>query len=139
MTENDVPSTPITVIDGRDITVFETLNDAEAAVETYDVDEHEFFDAAGRPLTPITEGYKVRLRRDPSSPPEVERLESALRAYFTGLATRDDRWEAFATRAANAAELRELLDLRLSLGREAENEKRRLRSLWGRLSGRDED
>ena len=109
---------PYVVVEGKDVTAFERLQDVESAIEAVDVAGYEFFDATGRRLAASVEGYRVRLYADPKAAPEPERLETALRDYFAGMAAKHERFAGYEKAADRARTLSDLLDLRIRLSNE---------------------
>lgn len=95
-----------------DVIVFSDLETMHADIEALDASNVELFDAAGRPLRAVVEGYKWHVDEHWTGDPDPDRLIDLLRSYFSRL---PDELAEFASRAVAAASLDELLQLRIEL------------------------
>ncbi len=106
---------PFFAIEGHDVAVFDSLDDMASAIEAYDVDDNQFFDARGRPLAATVDGYRVSgFGPVPDVADDPEELERLLRRYFGRLPDRD---RSYSEAAAEARSLDELVRLCLDYER----------------------
>lgn len=103
---------PFVVSDRGDVYVVNDLQAMYAQVEAIDASTMEFFDAAGRPIRVIVEGYKWHVDQHGADVPAPDRLVGILRDYFARLPA---ALTGFSARAAAATSLDELVQLRLEL------------------------
>jgi hypothetical protein len=82
-----LPTPPIFVIEGRDVTIFESLEDAQLQVEPIDVLEGVYvaYDAEGRILRMVVEGDQVKVRLGEDEPTHAEELSRILKDYLKEL------------------------------------------------------
>ena len=103
---------PFIAVEGSDVSIYESLHHMASQFEAFDVGANEFFDARGRLLSAVTEGYRVVTFVPLPGAPNPERLVAALGRYFKGLSDRDG---AYANAAREALSLDDLVRLRLEL------------------------
>ena len=73
-------SPPFVVNDHGDLHVLDSSE--HTGVEIYDAMHFEYFDAEGRKLRPIVEGYQVALELDADANPEPDRLRDLIQTYI---------------------------------------------------------
>lgn len=103
---------PFLANDRGDVYVYDTLEAMRADIEAIDASKIEFFDADGRPIRVIVEGYKWHIDEHSADPPAPDRLTDILRDYFARL---PEELADFSARASAASSLDELLRLRIDL------------------------
>ncbi|HEX4324923.1 MAG TPA: hypothetical protein VHZ77_09875 [Gaiellaceae bacterium] len=111
----NVLTPPFLAGDRGDIYVFADLNAMYSGVEAYDAPKMDLFDATGRPLRAVVDGYSWTVDQDQVGRPDPERLESILQSYFARL---PEAFSAYSARAAKAANLNDLVRLRQELAHE---------------------
>lgn len=118
---------PFVGSDRGDVYVYDDLNAMYARIEAVDAPSMDLFDAAGRPLRAVVEGYTWTVDADQVDAPQPDRLISILRNYFDRL---PEKFSDYAARAKAAHGLDDLLTLRQELARE------QAPGVWGKLFGR---
>jgi len=108
---NDLKS-PFVANDRGDVIAFDDLDTMCGDIEAIDASKMELFDATGRPLRAVVEGYKWHIDEHRVGDPEPDRLTDILRGYFARL---PDQLAGFSARAVAASSLEELLQLRIEL------------------------
>jgi hypothetical protein len=106
---------PFVASDSGDVYVYDDLKAMYAEVEAYDAPSMDLFDATGRPLRVVVQGYTWTVDEDRVDSPEPERLVSILRTYFERL---PEQYSSYRARAADTPGLSDLLTLRQELARE---------------------
>ena len=106
---------PFLASDRGDIDVFDDLSQMYAGVEAVDASHMDLFDATGRPLHAIVDGYTWTVDQHRAEPPDPERLALILRSYFARL---PKTFSAYSARAATAPSLDDLVHLRQELAHE---------------------
>ena len=118
---------PFVGSDRGDVYVYDDLSAMQRGIEAYDAPNMDLFDAMGRPLRAIVDGYSWTVDQDQIAPPDPERLVSILRTYFERL---PEQFSGYRARAADTSSLSDLLTLRQELAREPAP------GIWARLFGR---
>ncbi len=103
---------PFVANDRGDVMAFDLLQTMYADIEAIDASKIEFFDATGRPLRAVLEGYTWHVDEHRPGEPAPERLAEILRDYFSRL---PDELAEFSSRAEATSSLEELLQLRIEL------------------------
>jgi hypothetical protein len=100
---------PFFAVEGWDIWLFESLDAMARGVEANDVNDNDFYDARGMPLTAHTKKYLISgFRVAPGGQLEAEKLGEALRASLTHL---PERFARYAEAAARAESLHDLVEI----------------------------
>src|SRR5215510_8023151 len=78
------PTPPIFIVDGLDVGVFESLDDAVLQLEAVDVENGEYssYDAEGRSLRLMTHGDRVLAQLDEREPSHADELSAVLRDFL---------------------------------------------------------
>ena len=88
------PKPPVFVIDGLDVGVFKSVEDAVLQLEPIDVNRGEYsaYDAEGRLLRLAVDGAKITAHLAETEPSHVDELSAALRGFLKamGIMTVDD-------------------------------------------------
>lgn len=103
---------PFVANDRGDVVAFQDLATMYADIEAIDASKIELFDATGRPLRAVIEGYKWHIDEHHAGDPAPERLTDVLRDYFFRLPI---ELGEFSARAVRATSLEQLLQLRIEL------------------------
>jgi hypothetical protein len=104
--------TPLVANYGGDVFAFDDLEAMQADIEAFDASKIELFDATGRPLRAVVEGYKWHVDEYWTGDPDPDRLTDILRDYFSRLPA---ALAEFSARAVAATSLDDLLQLRIEL------------------------
>jgi hypothetical protein len=75
---------PVVIVEGWDVSLFESVAEAESYLEPVDVSDGVYFgfDAEGRLSRIETDGVRVRIRTAEKEPIHVEELEDLLRGFL---------------------------------------------------------
>jgi hypothetical protein len=106
---------PFVASDRGDVYVYDDLSSMYARIEALDAPGMDLFDATGRPLQVLVEGYSWTVDPQRVEPPDPDRLVGILRRYFSRL---PEEFSDYAERAAAAPNLDDLVHLRQDLARE---------------------
>lgn len=104
--------TPFVANDRGDVYIYRDRNMMYEDIEAADASKMDIFDAAGRPIRVVVEGYKWRLDEQHAGAPDPDRLAGILRGYFARLPA---ELADFSQRAAGTLSLEELIQLRIAL------------------------
>jgi hypothetical protein len=109
------PIPPFVRSDHGDVYVYDDLHGMYGEIEAYDAPTMDLFDATGRPLRVVVDGYTWTVDQDSIDSPEAERVASILRTYFERL---PEQFTSYRVLAADTQSLSDLLTLRQGLARE---------------------
>jgi hypothetical protein len=103
---------PLVISDHGDLHVSDSLE--SHGVESFDASQFEYFDAEGRVLQPVINGYHVELILDPDVAPKPEHLRDLIQAYFDSVKRRTkDRsdYQLFVDEYEKCSSLKEAIDI----------------------------
>jgi hypothetical protein len=106
---------PFLASERGDVDVFDRLRDMYAEIEAVDASNMDLFDATGRPLRVVVDGYTWSVDEEQVDPPDPERLVALLRDYFARL---PETFSDYSARASTATDLSDLVRLRQELAHE---------------------
>jgi hypothetical protein len=111
----DVLTPPFIASERGDVSVYADLTAMYADIEAVDASSMDFFDATGRQLRAVVDGYTWTIDLDQVGLPDPEGLVSVLRSYFARL---PEALSAYSARAATATSPNDLVRLRQELAGE---------------------
>lgn len=126
------PSPPIVVNDHGDLHIVDSIDNP--GVESFDAMDFEYFDASGRKMRPLIDGYRVSLELDPSANPEPDHLRELIHAYVEEAMQRRDARPSDRGPAEDVLHSSDLADSIVTLRRFIEV--RQSRGLLGRIASR---